>query len=58
MTGNARAPETRKLPVSLRESPKLKIASYGLAGLGIETTFPRKQNLKMIRSTKIFMVLL
>ena len=28
MTGNARAPERRKLPVSLRESPKLKIDSY------------------------------
>lgn len=28
MTGNASAPERRKFPVSLRESPKLKIASY------------------------------
>lgn len=28
MTGNARAPERRKFPVSLRESPKLNIDSY------------------------------
>lgn len=31
MTGKPRAPEANKLPVSLRESPKLKIASYGLS---------------------------
>ena len=31
MTGKARAPERRKFPVSARESPKLKMDSYGLS---------------------------
>lgn len=54
MTGNARAPERRKLPVSLRESPKLNIESYfwGLDG----KTKPRIWN-KIVRNTIfLFMV--
>ena len=47
------APDARKLPVSLRESPKLKIAVYGRE-LGFETTFSRKPNVKeVIMTSKI-----
>lgn len=44
--------------VSLIESPKLKIASYG-RGLAFETTFPRKPQEKIvIKRMEIFMMLL
>jgi len=52
MTGNNKAPEARKLPVSLKESPKLKIALYG-PGLGLETTFSWKPNVKDVIAKKI-----
>jgi hypothetical protein len=44
-------------PVSLIESPKLKIASYG-RGFSFETTFPRKPHVKVMQKRiMIFMVL-
>ena len=46
------APERRKLPVSLRESPKLKIDSYRW---GLDSTVPKVKN-KMDRRGKSFMI--
>lgn len=56
MTGNEMAPEARKLPVSLKESPKLKIASNGGGlglGLGFETTLSRKPNVREVMIKRI-----
>jgi len=57
MAGNKLAPVARKLPVSLKESPKLKIASNG-RGVGFEITFSGKPNVKEMRIRMIlnFMV--
>lgn len=52
MTGNDKAPEARRLPVSLKESPKLKIALYGLR-LRVETTFSWKPKVKETMAKKI-----
>jgi hypothetical protein len=47
----------RAFPVSLIESQKLKIASYGRE-LSFETTFPRKPDVKVMQKRiMIFMVL-
>jgi len=53
MTGYDKAPEARKLPVSLKESPKLKIALYGPV-LGLETTFSWKPKVKEVMTNKIW----
>lgn len=58
MTGYEMAPEARKLPVSLKESPKLKIASNGW-GLGCETTLSRETSTNtevIVNSIKTFIV--
>lgn len=44
MTGNLRAPERRRFPVSARESPKLKMASY--VGGGVDRTLTEKVSRK------------
>lgn len=43
MTGNARAPESRKFPVSASESPKLKIELYLKGLLVAYETVQKKQ---------------
>lgn len=53
MTGNLRAPERRRFPVSARESPKLKIESY--FGGGLHKTVNGKKKTK--RKLMIFILL-
>lgn len=58
MTGNASAPERRKFPVSLRESPKLKIASYLGETDEDAPKAARKKKKKTKKLNTIFIVLL
>lgn len=48
MTGNLRDPESRRFPVSARESPKLKMESYFGGGLHKTVNEKEKKKRKMI----------
>lgn len=53
MTGNRRAPERRKFPVSARESPKLKMDSYCLSQVETVVKQHRMKRRKGVRKENL-----